>query len=101
MGTLTGVVTYNDDPVGDCRVRLYQPDTRKYSGAKVDSDGKYTIPKLILGNYQVSIGQKPPTTLKDDPFDKRIPKKYRKEKTSGFEVVIVEGDNQLDLKMSH
>ena len=101
LGTLTGVVTSNDVPVDDCRVRLYHPDTRRYSGAKVDSEGKFSIGKLTLGNYQVSVTQKPPTTMKNDPFDKRIPGKYRKAKTSGFEVVIVEGDNQLDLKMSH
>jgi len=72
LGTLTGVVTSNDVPVDDCRVRLYHPDTRRYSGAKVDSEGKFSIGKLTLGNYQVSVTQKPP-----------------------------EGDNQLDLKMSH
>ena len=101
LGTLTGVVTSNDVPVDDCRVRLYHPDTRRYSGAKVDSEGKFSIGKLTLGNYQVSVTQKPPTTMKNDPFDKRIPAKYRKAKTSGFEVVIVEGDNKLDHKMSH
>ena len=99
-GTLTGVVTSNGDTVDDCRLRLYHPETRKYSGAVVDAEGKFKTGELALGNYQVSITQKPPTTLEDDPFDKRIPAKYRKLETSGFEVEIVEGENQSNFEMT-
>jgi len=72
MGSLSGVVTSNGDKVSE----------------------------LPLGDYQLSVDQPPPMTLKDDPFDKRIPRRYRREATSGFEIVIEEGDNEIKLEMT-
>jgi len=100
MGSLSGVVTSNGDPCGDCRVRIYHTQLRRYSGGVVDSEGKFKVSELPLGDYQVSVDQPPPMTLKDDPFDKRIPRRYRREATSGFEIVIEEGDNEIKLEMA-
>jgi hypothetical protein len=76
-----------------------QPETRRYSGGKVNANGEFEVLKLPIGNYLMSVSQNPPKTLKDEPFDKRIPAKYRDEDTSGFAIEIKEGDNQIDLKM--
>jgi len=101
VGKLTGVVTGNGEIVGDCVILLYNPSTKRSVGGKADDDGKYQVNNIPLGNYIVSILQRTTNDPKPEPFDKRIPKKFRDRKTSGFEVEIKDGDNQMDLKMEY
>lgn len=100
-GNLTGVVTSNGENVGDCVIALYNSTTKRTVGGKADETGKYKVQNIPLGNYVVSVLQRTSNSAVNEPFDKRIPAKFRDRKTSGFEVEIKEGDNQMDLKMEY
>ena len=98
-GDLTGTVLSNGENVGDCIVSLYNLSTKKNVGGKVNEEGKFLITELSLGDYSIAVLQRTSNNPEPEPFDKRIPKKYRNRKTSGFEVTIVEGDNSTTLEM--
>lgn len=98
-GEISGKVFFNDELVGDCLISLYAPATRLSLGAKVGQDGTFSIEDVPLGEYQIAVRQKTSNSPKEQPFDKRIPKKYRSGETSGFSTTIVEGENSVDLKM--
>lgn len=99
IGNLTGTVMSNGENVGDCVIALYSPTTKRTVGGRADDTGKYEVKEIPLGNYNVSVLQRPFNGAANEPFDKRIPQKFRDRKTSGFEVEIKEGENQLDLNM--
>jgi len=99
FGTISGKVTRDGSPVSDCRVLVYNTSSRRTIGCPVKEDGTFFYKKLVPGEYQAAVLQAPSYTAEQAPFDKRIPKKYRDRKTSGFEITVEEGDNQLDLAM--
>ena len=101
VGNLTGVVMGNGEIVGDCVILLYNASTKRSVGGKADDDGKYQVNNIPLGHYIVSVLQRTTNDPEPEPFDKRIPAKFRDRKTSGFEVEIKDGDNQMDLKMEY
>lgn len=98
-GDLSGIVFSGDSVMGDCVVGLYDPKTKRSIGGKVDLQGGFKISKIPLGDYQVTVLQRTTNSAKEEPFDKRIPAKYRDSSTSGFEITIEEGENSIDLKM--
>lgn len=100
-GDLAGTVYFNDEVVGDCRVMLYDPTTKRWVGGKVDENGRFGITEIPVGNYEVAVGQRTTNAATEEPFDKRIPQKYRETKTSEFRVDISEGENSIELKMTN
>lgn len=99
-GELVGTVSNGDERVGDCVVSLYDPTTKRSSGAKVDNNGEFQIKELLLGNYEITVFQRTTGEATNEPFDKRIPAKYRNRKKSLFSVTIEEGKNSVELKMT-
>lgn len=98
-GDLSGKIFFEDEPVGDCIVGLRDPVTTRLIGGKVDLEGKFEITEIPLGNYELLINQRTTNEIKEEPFDKRIPRRYRASTTSGFTKEIVEGENSIELKM--
>ena len=86
--------------VGDCIVSLYNPTTKRSLGGKVNLEGNFEITAIPLGTYEISLGQRTTNDPNPEPFDERIPKKYRDAKTSGFSVTIEEGQNSISLEMN-
>ena len=99
-GDLAGTVYFQDEPIGDCGVVLYDPVSKRTIGGNVGADGAFQISAVPLGEYQVTVRQKVTNAVAEPEFDKRIPEKYRSAETSGFSKSIVEGDNSIELKMS-
>lgn len=100
-GDLSGEVLANDEPVGDCIVALYSVANKDSLGAKVDLEGKFQLNEIPIGKYEVSVLQKTSNDAEDQPFDTRIPQKYRDGRTSGLSVEIEEGENSMTLEMSN
>lgn len=98
-GKLLGAVSSSGEAVGDCIVSLYNPTSKRAIGGKVDDDGNFLIKKMPLGTYNIAVLQRTTNEATNEPFDKRIPAKYRDRKTSGFQVTISEGDNSVTLEM--
>ena len=102
VGTLTGIITSNGEVLApDCRVRVYHPSSDTTRAAVVGDDGRYTFKDFALGDYKLAVLQKPSYDAVADPFDERVPQKYRSINTSGFEYTIKEGMNEYDLKLEH
>ena len=102
VGTLTGIITSNGEVLApDCRVRVYHPSSDTTRAAVVGDDGRYTFKDFALGDYKLAVLQKPSYDAVADPFDKRVPQKYRSVNTSGFEYTIKEGMNEYDLKLEY
>lgn len=98
-GDLSGKVFHQDELVGDCLVAVQNPVTTRLIGGKVDLQGEFKITGIPLGDYELLVRQRTTNDVIEEPFDKRIPKKYRNSKTSGFTISIVEGENSIELKM--
>lgn len=98
-GDLSGKIFFEDEPVGDCIVGLRDPVTTRLIGGKVDLQGEFKITEIPLGNYELLVNQRTTNDIKEEPFDQRIPRRYRASTTSGFTAEIVEGENTIELKM--
>lgn len=99
VGNLSGTVMSNGESVGNCVVGIYNAATKRTVGGKADATGSYLVKDIPPGDYSVFLVQKTSNGAVSDPFDKRIPAKFRDRKTSGFEVEIKAGDNEMDLNM--
>ena len=99
-GELMGTVLNGEELVGDCVVSLYDPTSKRSSGAKVDDQGEFHIKKMRLGTYDITVFQRTTGEATNEPFDQRIPAKYRDRKNPLFSVTINEGENSIDLKMT-
>lgn len=98
-GDLRGKVYSNGEVVGDCLAYVYSKTSKRTIGGKVNDEGEFEFLGLPLGECRVAVSQNTSSDPKGPPFDKRIPRKFRVTKTSGFVIDIKEGDNELDLKM--
>lgn len=99
-GELFGKVLSNDDLVSDCVVAIYSPTSKLSLGARVDGQGEFTISKIPLGEYVVTVSQMPSNSAKNAPFDERISQQYRDRKTTDLKVEIKEGENHHEFKMN-
>lgn len=104
-GTVTGTVTYKNEPVTEGSVQLYSTETGKSGMAELGEGGKFTLADpLPVGKYKVSVmppSEPPPTSPTPVPMKKydNIPEKYRTELTTDLSADIKEGENSLTLNM--
>ena len=98
-GSLSGMVFSGKESVPKCRVKIYNKQTLDSFMKAVSEEGKYEFEKIPLGDYLIAVVQEPWYEASEPPFDKRIPRKYRDLKTSGFSVLVEEGPNEFDIKM--
>jgi hypothetical protein len=114
LGVATGRVTYHGEPVTEGCV-IFTDSTRGVAYvAPLDANGKFELQVargfgVPPGKYVVTIGP-PQATPSLDPMKnlagpskkeyKNLPMKYRDEKTSGLEAVVVSGaNNPFDFDM--
>ena len=102
VGTLTGIITSNGELlVPDCRARAYHAKTETTKAVIVSDEGRYTFKDFPIGDYKLAVQPKPSYGAQADPYDNRVPDKYRSINTSGFEFTIKEGMNEYDLKLEY
>lgn len=87
MGSVSGTVTSNGEICGDCMLALFNTQSLRSYGGRINASGTYEVKNLPFGDYKITMVQKP-TNEVNEVFDKRIPKKYRDEKSSGLSVSI-------------
>jgi hypothetical protein len=109
LGVATGRVTYHGAPVTEGCVIFTDNERGAAYVAPLDADGKFELQVargfgVPPGKYVVTIGP-PRATPSMDPMKNfagppankefnNIPMKYRDEKTSGLEAVVVSGANE-------
>lgn len=102
MGSISGTLTSNGEPCGNCELGFLDPTTKRWTGATVDDQGRFTLREINFGKYQVEVRQVlDPHAAGDPPPDDRIPQKYRDASTSGISFVIDSTDEiSLDIEMT-
>jgi len=100
-GSLKGTVTTTHGAATHGTVRLYSPSSAELFTAALDDSGNYLLERVPVGEYGVEIvpeiqglgegsSQAPAT---------QIAVKYRSSATSGIQVSIKKGQNELNLKL--
>ena len=99
LNPVKGKVTLaNGAPLASGTIALEPSEGRAYRcSGKIGPDGTFEIETgsekgATAGKYKVAVGPLPKNR-------KSVPKKYYSEDTSGIEVEIVSGDNDLDIKL--
>ena len=94
-GVIKGsVVSANGEAIGDCRIAMYNRESKLSIGAKVDESGAFEMPAVPFGEYQVMVDQTPANDL-EYVVDKRMPKKFRDRATSGLTVSVTAADEKV------
>ena len=116
---VTGVVTYNGEPLADATVKFIPADgTGSQSYGKTNEKGEYKLQTLLgaadagttPGEYKVTVdcietvetgkmiqenGEEKPETIAQS----LIPAKYNNAETSGLTATVAPGDNKIDFAL--
>ena len=116
---VTGVVTYNGEPLADATVKFIPTDgTGSQSYGKTNEKGEYKLQTLLgaadagttPGEYKVTVdcietvetgkmiqenGEEKPETIAQS----LIPAKYNNAETSGLTATVAPGDNKIDFAL--
>ena len=98
-GSLSGLVYSGKEPISKCRVKIFNAQTLNSFMMTVPEDGRYEFQEIPLGDYSIAVIQEAWYEASEQPFDKRIPMKYRDVKKSGLSASVKEGANEYDIKM--
>lgn len=106
-GDISGKVTFQETPVTDGTVNFFSGKTGIAAGAKLDSEGTFSIPDGIeIGTYTITITppyvEEPPglSPAESKPKEfKEIPEKYRSGETSGLTAEVKSGANHFEFDM--
>ena len=107
VGTVSGTVTFQGQPVGEGQVSFRSKETGKGNVALVDASGEFSLPEALeVGTYTVFVTPPPPPPpdMDDGPQPPpkpygNIPAKYRGELTSPLTAVVKEGKNSFPLEL--
>jgi len=115
---VSGMVTYNGEPVADATVSFHPQGDHRSAYAKTDAAGAYRLTTVhehdgaMLGEYQVTVSKiidenaVAPTNdiaaVRPTPkYTSMIPEKYGKPTTSGLSASVEKGSpNQFDFTLS-
>ena len=104
-GKVSGVVTFDGQPVTVGSVRLYNPKSASTGSGSIKEAGKFTLDAPVpVGSYKVSVvpPQEPPPEM-GKPYEPKkydnIPDKYRSELTTDITAEIKAGDNEIKVEM--
>lgn len=106
-GTVRGKVLLNDAPYADASVVFLSPDTGQAGSADIRADGTFSIETgLPVGSYVVFLAPKSAASGggMDEPvpvsIDVSVPDKYWNEATSDISIEILEGPNDVTVRLS-
>ena len=57
VGSVSGTVVFNGEPVPGCRVVIRNPETKHIRGILVDEQGAFEIKEVLYGEYEVAVKQ--------------------------------------------
>lgn len=102
-GSVSGTVTLNETPLTAGLVLFSDQATGVGVSAELDASGKYHVPSLPTGEYQVAIGP-PPAPAPHEMGQPRasqpdIPLKYSDFRTSGLGAAVQRGSNTADFSL--
>jgi len=113
VGSISGKVTYNGEPVTGGIVTLFNQQTGIGAGGELDASGTYHIELIQTGDYQVAIAPEPPdlaameaihlgkmpreTIVQPPPLN--IPARYQNAEASGLTATAKEGTNTVDFSL--
>ena len=102
-GSVSGMVTYNGQPLTVGMVLFWNEETGVRAGAELDSSGNYQIHSIRTGDYQVALGHPPPpppSKLKKAARGSipriRVPDKFLSFQTAGLSAKVERGENKAD-----
>ncbi len=106
-GSVSGKVTFKDQPVTEGTVSLYDEKQGTAGGGKIESNGAYRVIGLKAGEYKASVSPPMDRETSSDPNNPpkpkdmpNIPEKYRKFETSGLSITVKDGTNELNVNMT-
>jgi hypothetical protein len=115
-GSVAGRVTFESQPVAAGHVVFENPGQGWLRAAPLDSDGRYNLPEVRVGDYTVTIQPPEPNRPNEatsmpaeiraqmatvkyvDP--KNIPRQFRSVQTSPLKRSVVPGSNEFDFELS-
>jgi hypothetical protein len=101
-GTISGTVTYKNQPVTTGSIVFLHPVTKVGGNALLDDKGKYTISVPIpIGEYHVAILPPPPPAPHEMPLviSNPVPEKYRIPEQGTLKFTVNEGTNIADFNL--
>ena len=108
--TVSGVVTLDDQPLSGGSVSFVPAFDGAGASAEIQTDGSYeartaNAEGLAAGRYRVAVralGESTPDPRGGPPKPGKLltPQRYARSTTSGIEVEVVAGDNDLPIKLS-
>ncbi|MCS7238681.1 MAG: carboxypeptidase-like regulatory domain-containing protein [Thermoguttaceae bacterium] len=104
MCSVEGTVTYQGKPVTGGFVVFTNLPARVVQSGQLDSEGRYRIPEIPVGDYQVHLGDPPPPApdeagAADRPQPLNVPNKYKSASTSGLTAKLSPGKNTCDFTL--
>ncbi len=94
---VVGKVVVDGKPAGGAVVTFVSPRSRDSAMAPVDGNGSFEIEHLPPNRYTVYVL---PEGSREERKASPIPEKYWKEATTDLSVMLVEGKNDVTLKMA-
>lgn len=107
-GDVRGKVTFKGKPVTEGTVTFLNPTEGGAAEAAIQKDGSYAATRVVIGQYVVEIkplteivdtdpGKSPPAPVEKKAPD--IPRKYRMQGTTPFNVKVEKGQNDINFEM--
>lgn len=98
-GRVSGRITVAGEPLTEGSLAFQNTETGRSGSSTIGEDGSYSIPKLLVGTYQVLIlppPMPPPMIDRRAPLPDRsgFPMNYRTESMSTLTAEVTEGDNE-------
>ena len=108
VGDVSGKVTFKGQPIKEGTVTFLNPNEGGAGESAIDSNGSYTIPKLVVGEYILIVtplmemkdtdpGKSPPAPVEKPAPN--IPVKYRQQGLTPLKTRIKEGKNEFQIEM--
>lgn len=105
-GDVGGMVTLDGEPVASGSISFISADG-KAAASELDADGRYSMRKVLTGDYKVLVLPPPlpppgkPGTVKTKGMAEfpGHPKKYRSDLTTDLKAEVLEGQNEFDFDL--
>jgi hypothetical protein len=104
---VTGKVTYQGQPVERGEITFEDPSTGQVNSSSLSAGGAYAL-EVPAGDFRVSVapplietkgtGDSPPDMV-PDPGVKNIPRKYRRQETSGLAAQVAKDKRTFDFEL--
>jgi len=104
MCSVEGTVTYQGKPVSGGFIVFSNLEAGIVQSAQLESDGRYRLPEIPVGEYKVYFGDPPPpgpdeTSPSVERSPLPIPQQYKSQDTSQLTAKLTSGTNKVDFNL--